>query len=307
MQVEKKCSHIKSKKNPTVQCESSAKHGLFCSIHNRCKHKTLWKKATPIFTRTQRVNGLKIMAFFKRHTCSNIRKRRGVAVFVPTLAKNDTDIYTFDTVDLIPFTYRFSYVDSHKHVWIFDSRFLLGSLQYEGTLMNPFTQEEVPSDVIVRLQSLSEFLQKHSLPFLYASSEILTPEQIWNQKVLDVFLRIRVHGYGVNVIWFENLRLAGHIRFYTKLYTLWNTELQLTEENKERIVPNHSNILFKFHPERILYEHHTLKWWMKQNLSLMHTLLSSSPDKANRGCAALYILTAFAYINPDIAQVYPWL
>jgi len=257
-----------------------------------------------MLTKSQRFAGQKVLRFLRRVTALPLLRRHGLGYYTPTLASNDTDIYTLDPVTAIPPTYRFSYRDGQR-LWIFDSRFLMGLMQYEQTLLNPFTQEEIPATVLTRLQRLSESLQKHSLPLLYVS-QTLTSEQRWNQKVLDVFLRIRIHGYGVNVLWFETMTLSNHTNFYIRIYELWMRELQLTEQDKERIVPGHKKV-FSLHPNRISYECHTLKWWMKHNLAIMHTLLTASPDKGNRGCGALYILTALTRVLPEVAQVYPWL
>jgi len=305
--MQAKCQHVKSKKEPEKQCDHSATKGTFCSVHDRCKKKLLWTRPIAMLTRTQRAAGQRVLRFLLRTTRAQRLKRHGPAYFTPTIANNESDIYTLDPVSSIPLTYRFSYLDPNSNVWLFDSRFLMGSMQYERTVMNPFTQEEIPAQVLSRLQGLSEFLQRHSLPLLYVTEDSLTPEQRWNQKVLDVFLRIRTHGYGVNVVWFESMTISTHSRFYTRLYDLWNTELNLTEQDKERIVPRYSTTLFTQHPNRLMYEYHTLKWWMKHNLSVMHTLLTASPEKGNRGCGALYILTALAQVNPDVAQAYPWL
>ena len=304
--MQARCVHVKSKKDPEKQCDRLAIKGAFCAIHDRCKKKNLWVRPSAVLTRTQRAFGAKIVRFLQRYTASRLLRRHGPAYFMPTLANNDTDIYTLESVTTIPRVYRFSYKDSHGNLWLFDSRFLMGSMQYERTV-NPFTQEEIPSHALSLLQTLTEYLQRHSLPLLYVSEETLSPEQRWNQKVLDVFLRIRIHGYGVNVVWFESMNISMHIQFYTRLFTLWNTELQLTEGDKERIVPSHRGLLFTLHPDRLTNQSHTLKWWMKNNLSTMHTLLTASPEKGNRGCGALYILTALAHINPDVAQAYPWL
>ena len=301
-----RCIHVKSKKQPEKQCDHTASKGAFCAIHDRCKKRILWTRPLAILTRTQRVSGLKILNFMLKATSESRRKRHGPAYFTPTIANNDTDIFTLDSVTTIPLAYRFSYCDT-KAVWLFDSRFLMGSMQYEPTPVNPYTQEEIPAAVLTRLQSLSEWLQKHSLPLLYVSEDTLSPEQRWNQKVLDVFLRIRIHGYGVNVLWFESMTISSHTRFYTRLYDLWITDLQLTDEDKERIVPQYTRTLFTQHPNRLIYEYHTLKWWMKHNLGVMHTLLTASPEKGNRGCGALYILTALSHVNADVAQAYPWL
>jgi hypothetical protein len=141
-------------------------------------------------------------------------------------------------------------------------------------------------------------------------SDELTPEQVWNQKVLDVFLKLISLGYGVNVLWFETLTIRGHELFYRNLYNLWNITLTLTPEEREVIVPGYMSgrsPLFRWSPYAIIGRVQELKWWRKHNLGLMNAFLSRGQEKDIQGCGALYILTALANSHPHVAEAFPWL
>jgi len=252
----------------------------------------------------------KIARFYIFHGRLRARRIHGPTLYLPELSHNDRDIYTFDTIAKIPFMYHFSFIDEKKHVWTFDMRFLLQLLQYGNQLKNPFSQELIHENVILRLQELSQILIKRKVAIVYIDTDVLTPEQIWNQKVLQVFLKFNSLGYGVNILWYENMNIEDHYIFYENLYELWKHSLQLTNEDRERIIPGHRSgraPLFRWNPEDIKNKIHELKWWRKQNLALINTFLTRSSDRATQGCGALYILTAFAQTLPKVSETYPWL
>jgi hypothetical protein len=311
---EAQCSSIKSKKNSSLRCPNLATRGQFCAKH--CKSRVPWTgrivtKVKPVpFTKRQKVAAEKIMKFWKIHGRRALRRRHGPSLFLSSLSNNDKDIYTFDPITTIPIAYHFSFVDEKQHIWTFDMRFLLQLLQYGKELINPFSQERISENTIKRLQTISQNLRKHKVPIVYMDTDELSPEQIWNQKVLDVFLKLTSLGYGVNMLWFENMTIRLHQRFYRKLYDLWTIHLRLTPEEKEQIVPGHlggRTPLFRCNPTIIESQMHELRWWRKQNLNLMNAFLSRSQDKTIQGCGALYVLTALAQTLPKIAEVYPWL
>ena len=311
---EAQCISIKSKKNSALRCPNVASRGQFCAKHN--KSKVIWtgKATTKVkvvpFTKRQKAAGEKIKKFLMVYGRMAIRRRHGPTVFSPSLSHNDNDIYNFDPITTIPLKYHFSFVDAKQRVWTFDMRFLIQLLQYGKDLVNPYSQERILKPTIDRLQTLSQNLRKNLIPIVYVDTDELTPEQIWNQKVLDVFLKITSLGYGVNILWFETMTTYGHSVFYRKLHDLWTIHLGLTREEKERIVPGHMagrTPLFRWSPTAIESQYHELKWWRKQNLNIMNAFVSRSQDKNIQVCGALYILTALAQTLPKIAEVYPWL
>ena len=346
MEERARCASIKSKKHPDQRCLNKPKDGsLWCALHS--KSQVLYEpkesscsnaasEAAPSLTITVKSNGRrkvrpvpltlrspKLSVKARREQAAKVlqrfwickgrltlRKNLGQATFLPELAHNDKDISTYDSVTSIPLSYRFSYVDEKQHLWLFDTRFLVNLLQYGSELKNPFTQELIDAQTIVRLHNRTEQLRKMQKSIVYAEEESLTPEQIWNQKVLDVFLKLTSLGYGVNVLWFETLTVKGHELFYTRLFSLWNIQLNLSTEEKERIVPGHDSgraPLFRWHPSAVVGRGFELKWWRKQNLNLMRAFLQRSDDKETQSCGALYILTALANTHHRCSESFPWL
>ena len=309
------CQSIKSKKHPEARCPNQAnKEGVWCSKHIRTKIK--FEENTPSIipakvSKKKLEDAVKILQkFWKTKGRPSLIREKGILTYVPKEAHNEKDIYSYEPVETIPLPYRFSYIDVKGHAWLFDLRFLLHLIQYGNQLKNPFTQEEIPANVLERLQKFSSKLRAKNIPIVYLEKDELTPEQIWNQKVLDVFLKFTALGYGANVLWFETLHVRHHERFYIQLWDLWNTILNLTEADKERIVPGHNSgraPLFRWNPSLICGRGFDLKWWRKQNLMLMKAFLNRAEDKHNQGCGALYVLTALANTHPHCGQAFPWL
>ena len=137
----------------------------------------------------------------------------------------------------------------------------------------------------------------------------MTQEQIWNQKVLDVFFKMEALGYRASCRWFDGMKITDHMTFYRRLHTLWNYQLGLTQQEKEAIVPGYNSgmtKLFRLTPDRMENETHDLRWWRKVNLHLIVDFLTRAPQKSQQGLGALYVLMALVQVVPEASQAYPW-
>jgi hypothetical protein len=303
------CLSIKSKKKPTEKCVAKAIKGDFCARHH--KSRVLWtpvKPPTPV-TRRQKAASEKILRFWIWHGRRRLRKSMGPCTFVPEVAENESDLLTFETVNSIPLTYRFSYRDTNN-AWIFDIRFFTQLLHHGSELKNPFNQVPFTQTVITLVQKRIEILRNRGQPIIYLESGELSPEQIWNQKVLDIFLKMNSLGFPVNIIWFDLMTVLTHERFYTQLYNLWTYNLQISDEQKEIMVPGHlagRAPLFRWTPDVITARPQELKWWRKQTLGLMKAFLTRGQDPVTQNSNVLTILTALANCHRYVAEAFPWL
>lgn len=301
------CISIKSKKYSSLRCPNTSSRGDFCAKH--CKTKIIWISTVKPFTHRKKEAAKKIFRFFVHFWRRKARAVRGPLLYIMNKSHNDIDIYTLDPISTIPFTYHFSYIDSSKRAWTYDMRFLLQLLRHDSDLKNPFTQDLIEDHVVKRLQQRSKTLINQRIPIIYTDPEGLTPEQMWNQKVLHIFLTLNTLGYGANVIWFESMSRLQHLRFYIRLYEMWN-ETGISHTEKERIVPGHmlaDSPLFRWTPEAISEQTRDIKWWRKQSLGLMNAFLTRGQERDTQGCGALYILTSLVAVHPKAAEAYPWL
>ena len=85
----------------------------------------------------------------------------------------------------------------------------------KGTpLQNPYTRELLNEKILEKLHTYIEILRKKKTLLLYLDNEAITVEQHWNQRVLDVFLKIEALGYLLNTSWFNSLTVPNHKEFY---------------------------------------------------------------------------------------------
>lgn len=258
------------------------------------------------FTRKQRLAAEKIYRFWILHGRRKLIKEVGF-IFTPEYANNEKDILTHEDIRSVPLKYRFAYIDSSNHLWLFDLRFFVQLIHYGNEIKNPFSQEILSQEILERLQKRVERLRSQKIPIIYSDGNELTPEQIWNQKVLNVFLKINSLGYGVNVIWFETMQVRNHENFYKILYNLW---MNIPEEEKDRLVPGHDSgrsPLFRWIPQVLLLKSQELKWWRKINLALMNSFVNRSEDKTMQSSGALYVITALANSHRQVAEAFSWL
>lgn len=299
------CKSIRSVKKHTLRCEAKATRGEFCARHN--KSRVIWTSSNMVLPTRKEKTALKIIYRFWNHHCKRHSYRiHGPCFFDTSLSHNDTDMATFSSLSSIPKIYHFSYIDSTGKAWTFDIRFIIQMLHYGNQLKNPYTQEIFLPHIINRINTLSENLRARNFPILYVD-DVLTPDQLWNQKVLDVFLKLNSLGFGSNILWFDCLNIRGHVLFYTNLYDLWHTNLDLTHEDRERIVSGYNSgraPLFRWNPVAIDRAGVELKWWRKTNLGLMNSFLKRGQDPST---GALYILTALANCSRECGESYPWL
>ena len=310
----RKCANVKSKRHPDVQCPNIAMDGDFCAKHCKRPHRYVASPELriPYATRQYGQSVRKIQGWWRlRYPLLAVRKQ-GPALFTRSLAQNETEVYSMGSIHKIPKLYFFSYKDAQKHIWAFDIRSLSHSLNEGRGLTNPYTRESFPQPSMQKVRERIAFLRKRKYPILYLTAnttEQLTPEQIWNQKVLDIFMKLEALGYSAACAWFNGLTLEDHQDFYRGVFELWDFRLGLSSMEKESIVPSHARgqqRLFRNIPDVLVRENHNLKWWQKQNLGLITNLITRSVDKTRQALGATYVIMGLVQVSDEAAEAYPW-
>lgn len=309
----RKCANIKSKKHKDQPCSFPASHGDYCSRHFKNpipfkpKHSDIPER---ILTRSGTAALCKIQRAWRRWASWVRYCRQGPAANASDLAANQTEVYSLDSLDTIPPAYFFSFADDKKTIWAFDIRSLSHLVTEGNEIVNPYTRIPISSSVLQNVHSRILWLRERKYPILYATGDSMTQEQIWNQKVLDVFFKMEALGYRASCRWFDELRIAEHMTFYRRLHRLWTYQLGLTNAEKEAIVPGYNaglSKLFRLTPDRIENQVHDLKWWRRSNLNLILEFLTRAPQKSQQSLGALYVLMALVQVVPEAAEAYPWI
>ena len=281
------CVNIKSKHYSRLRCPNIAHKGEFCSKHSK---NPIRFNSDPKAQLIQRV--------WKKFCLKKIFSRHGPAFFDKTLANNQTELYSLESLDSIPKLYFFSFSDEQKNIWAFDIRSLSFLLSKSNSIKNPYTNLLLSEPIVNKIKSRISWLKSHKCQVIHNHGTNFTNEQIWNQNVLDVFSEIEKSGYLVNTDWFHALDKEDHIEFYKSLYDIWNYRVGLNSKEKSLIVPTYNRKLLKHYPSEILEkEEKVLK---KINLSNIKLLVNS-----NQGI--IYVLMAFCMVNSDVGDAYPWI
>jgi hypothetical protein len=218
---------------------------------------------------------------------------------------NDTELYTFEPIRAIPSHYLLSIVDERQCVWVFDIRTLVHSMTKGFPSQNPYTRDEFLDSAKETIHRRIEWLRRRKYPILHINTEVVTSEQIWKHRVLDTFLRIESLGYYVNCDWFYKLSLEDHKTFYANLFSLWEWKLQLTQADKERILPVDGAQVFRFHPKDTPTK--TYSWWQKNTLNLIDTFISKGCSKEDKKMGGMYSLMALVTVSSEAAEALNWL
>jgi hypothetical protein len=218
---------------------------------------------------------------------------------------NQTELYTFEPIQKIPQQYVITTVDERGVIWTFDVRTLVHSMTNGSPSQNPYTRDPFLEPAIEQIHKRIEWLRRRKYHILHINTDMVTPDQLWKHKVLDVFLRIESLGYYVDCEWFHRLSLQDHKKFYAHLFFLWSWRLQLTQADKDKIIPVNGTELFRFHPQDIPTK--SQAWWQKNTLSLIDTFISKGCSKEDKKMGAMYALMGLVAVSSAAAESLPWL
>lgn len=304
----RRCQNIKSRKNPDVQCPFSAIHGDYCARHY--KNPNAWVPRAPAAIASVNASAAasRLQRAWRRAAPLLSWKQQGPAANDLSVATNDKELYSFEPVSKIPRPYLFSFADERKNIWIFDIRTLVHYMGAGTPSQNPYTREQLSEKVMARLHARIAWLRSRKYQIVHVNTDVLTPEQLWNQKILDSFLKIEALGYYVNSDWFRAMRLYDHQAFYQKMFNLWEWRLGLSNADKERVVPGHmaagARRLFKFTPD--VNQDRDRGWWERNNLSLIESFIGRAADKEQQKLGAMYILMGLVQVSRPAAAALPW-
>lgn len=234
-------------------------------------------------------------------------RKRGPAYYVRTVCVNDTDFFSTDPITDISGVMFFSYRDTKKHIHAFDIRSIATLIEKtsEPVVTNPFTRDPIPLLVVQKVQALVKQLKAHKIPTEWAKLEPSTPVQQYRMKIVDLFGMIDELNYYSSPDWFLNLTVDQHITFYRQLYAIWGHRANLSETQKQLIVPNHRHILFRHSP--FTTATFPLDRIQKVNMSTIRSLITSAVDKNDKIIGAMYVMSTLTLVSNAAKEAYPWL
>jgi hypothetical protein len=178
----------------------------------------------------------RIQSIYRKHTNEKRNKLRGEGFKNKDTSNNDTDFFTYETMNEIDDKYYFSYKDDKGFIWFFDIRSFNKLIELNQP--NPYTMNKIPTEIIEKSKVLTNLLNLGKKDEVVDIKLLQTSrKQIIKQKCIDLFCDIETTTMYCHPEWFLLLNIHNLKKLYKNLEDLWNYRLQLTNDVKSRICP----------------------------------------------------------------------
>ena len=254
---------------------------------------------------------IKIQSLFRKKYISFINKLKGPGLLKSCV--NETDFYTFEKKDKINYNYFFSFQDEKHNIYFFDIRsFKLLIDNKTNDIINPYNRNIIKNHIVEKYNTLIENLKKNNISIEF-EPEILSPEQLFNQKIIEIFQKMDSFGYNTSIEWFTELSIFHLRKMWIGLEDIWNYRSNLNMNDKNSIIQ-------KTKPQPFSkFKLMNTKYFYNQNKNLdkrkiQETILDDinifitsgiNKDSCNIGC--LYVLTALSQVSKNCLEAMPWL
>jgi len=215
---------------------------------------------------------------------------------------------SLEPLSTVPRDYFFVIKDSDKF-WGYDIRTLLVQYENSGKLENMYTTHLCSPEILESFRLRLDHLRRWKKSLVFESASNLSVKQSWNLRVLDACLRLDMLGYRISTQWFSELNISEHRILYNTLASMWNQDLNLSEDQRRRVVPEHNNPankLFRWTPEKINMKH-DMDSIRRTNLNIMERLITSASQQSDKTLGAMYTVMGLCRVSYRCRNAYPWL
>jgi hypothetical protein len=286
-QLKKMCKYynigfiVGTKKNELIQ-------RLFSFLHQSYYAKRIQSKFRSLLLRKYIL--AKGPAFIKRTTCVN-----------------ETDFFTMESVSDIANEQFISFTDSDSMIYGFDIRSLYQMmLKSSYPLKNPYNRNEFPKVLITNMNFLLKFSHIISKKIVvHVEEQLIDKTKQLEMNCITLFQEINNLGNYSNHLWLWSLNKHGLINFIKSLGDIWAYRANLSHEMKRTICPPRGEPFS--HISLHAMNSMDLNKLRKNGLLMIHNMVLTATDEANRSLGANYVLCALTLVNNDAALSMPWL
>ncbi len=248
---------------------------------------------------------IKIQALCRKKYVNKKIEIHGPGIFNKNICNNDTDFCSLDTIDETPVDYFYSFKDVDNFYYWFDIRSLYKLFVLNKLDNNPYTRNKLSCHEKEKIVNLFEYKIKRGICMEYQdTNHLLSKEQLFNQKVINVFQKIDELNYNTNIDWFNKLSLYQLKILYRELEDIWNYRAQLSENIKKNIIGD--NKIFTI-PYKSLMIIKSLEKLRDIVLTDINTLISNGKTRDDSILGATYVLSGLVLVSKKCAESYPFL
>jgi hypothetical protein len=219
---------------------------------------------------------------------------------------NDTDFYTMDPLDEIPFTEYIEYADSTGVRYGFNIRSLYYLLSKMKKFDNPYTREDMKPTLgerFIRLIRLTNIVFPENTIISPEDKvvEVITNHELERRRLNGLFINIDAMGHYTSADWLIQLSNPELMMFVTRLYFIW---VKQTAALRHMICPGIS-------PFQIAETVNMRDQSREENCAMIvrigEMLVGSAAEEEHRNIGSMYFMTALTVVSRAARNQMPWL
>lgn len=253
-----------------------------------------------------------IQTNYKIFILNKYNKLHGPARFKRNICVNETDFYSMDDIKNIPHDQFYSFNDNDDKIYGFDIKSLYQLFSKGRKMENPYNRKKFPGSVKKHVKQLIK-LSKHYSRFTYGKSTlvihdtnvILSPQQLLETRILDIFQQMDSLGHYTSIQWFttlDKIKVANLICF---LADIWDYRAQLTNTTKREICPPYGNPFGSIN--MLCLRNNTLDMLKSKALNVMEKMINTGINNESKYLGSTYVLCALTLVSNEAATSMPWL
>ena len=218
---------------------------------------------------------------------------------------NCDDFMLGTPINLIPICYQFELISKTGHRHMFDVRSLNKAVTVNGPI-NPYTQNKIQSQDLIRLSKKTTILRKIGLHDIVHQGQLSDLEK-QTAYANSIFSKLYLIGFYVHVSDFLKVPFGMLKSLYYEVFDIWNYRVDLTLENKLKII--NTGLVFnewdivKNIPDT---DDGLLKIRRKILISL-NRLLTEGDTASDRYLGATYFMLGYVLVSKEAASAAPHL
>ncbi len=219
---------------------------------------------------------------------------------------NDTDFYTMDPLDEIPFAEYIEYSDSTGVRYGFNVRSLYYLLSKMKKFDNPYTREDMKPTLgerFIRLIRLTNVVFPENTIIAPEDKvvEVITNQELERRRLNGLFINIDAMGHYTSADWLIQLSNPELILFLTRLWYIWVKQTAVLRYSIcHGINPFHA-------AEMVNMREQTREENCAMIVRIGELLIGSAAEEEHRNIGAMYFMTALTVVSRAARNQMPWL
>ena len=255
---------------------------------------------------------IKIQSKIRNYICKLSISLRGPSLFNRELSTNQNDFYTFDNIQDISF-YNFISWREEKNIFSFDIyslyELIKNSKKDKTKPFNPYNRFLISDDIVNNLARIIKINKIHGEKFkinkINEDNEITITT--FNNKIMDVCLRIDALGNYTDVNWFKSLNRRQIIKFINVIHDIWNYRAQIPDNVKREICTPIGKPFALLNINYNYLSNCDILQIKMTFVKIIENFINKGINDSSSSLGAMYVLSALTLVNNDTAEALPWL